>query len=163
MSAAQAQQFQPPNQPPARQPARPAPAALPPAQLEEALRLLLRADSSAQHHPAAGPEAVGLVLDQTLTKPGHDFFDLFTNQFEAPFGSEDYLITLTERPGRAGQGLLVLTVNELELLEFPLLTQPDQLAEAVAEAVATTQAQLLDNQRVSRQLEAGQRAPPETF
>ncbi|MEJ7662449.1 MAG: CsgE family curli-type amyloid fiber assembly protein [Hymenobacter sp.] len=73
---------------PARKPpARPAP--LRPAQVEEALRLLLKADSLVSRR-RTGTEAAGLVLDQALTKPGHDFYDLFYNAFEALSGVADF-------------------------------------------------------------------------
>lgn len=143
-------------------PAAKQPAPLPPAQVEEALRMLLRADSTGRHR-AQGPESSGLVLDQTITKLGRDFFDLFYTGFEAPPGIVDYTIILTERPIRAGQALVALTVNDVELLELPLSPQADQIAEAATQAVAVAQGLLLENQRVSRQLESGRRAPLETF
>lgn len=145
-----------------RQPAAKTPAALPAAQVEEALRLLLRADSTNQLR-SRGPESAGLVIDQTITKLGRDFFDMFYVAFEPPAGSADYTITLTERPGRIGSALVALTVNDVDLLEMPLSPQYEQMAGAAAEAVAVAQSQLLENQRVSRQLESGRRAPLETF
>jgi len=143
-------------------PAAKAPAALPAAQVEEALRLLLRADSTHQLR-ALGPESVGLVLDQTITKLGRDFFDLFYVAFEPPAGSVDYTIVLVERPGRVGSALVALTVNDVELFELPLSPQYDQMVAAATDAAAAAHDQLLENQRVSRQLEAGRRAPLETF
>jgi curli production assembly/transport component CsgE len=146
----------------APQPAAKAPATLPTAQVEEALRLLLRADSANQLR-ARGPESAGLVLDQTITKLGRDFFDLFYVAFEPPAGSADYTIAITERPGRFGSALVALTVNDVDLLEIPLSPQYEQMAGAASEAVTAAQGLLLENQRVSRQLESGRRAPLETF
>lgn len=135
---------------------------LPPAQLEEALRLLLRADSTGQllH---TGTEAEGLVLDQALTKLGHDFYDLFYSAFEAPPGSAGYTVLVGERPGRGNTSLVVLTVNDNELLEMPLATRFEQLQESVLYAVGTAQEFLAEAQSVNRQLEAGHKAPLETF
>ena len=157
--AAQAQRA--PGRSPPR--AAPAPAPLPPAQVEEALRLLLQRTDSASKSRARGPEAAGLVLDQTLTKVGRDFFDLFYTAFEPPPGVLDYTITIAERPGRLGPALVALTVNDIELLEMPLSPQYDPLVESVGEAVAAARGLLLETQRVSRQLEAGRRAPLETY
>ena len=59
--------------PPAAAPATTAP--LSAVKMEEALRLLLRADSVASQRQGAtlGPESSGLIVDQTITKIGHDF------------------------------------------------------------------------------------------
>jgi curli production assembly/transport component CsgE len=152
---------------PGRGAVRPAPAAkkpaqLPAAQVEEALRMLLRADSVNQRR-ARGPESAGLVLDQTITKLGRDFFELFYNAFEAPAGVLDYTVIILERPGRVGSALIALTVNDVELFETPLPPQYDQMGELAAQAVSAAQGLLLENQRVSRQLESGQRAAIETY
>jgi len=134
---------------------------LPPAQLEEALRLLLRADSASQRPLRA--EAEGLVLDQAISKLGHDFYDLFYSLFEAPTGVADFTIVVSERPARANTSLVVLTVNDNELLELPLATRFEQLQELALYAVGTTQDYLTEAQNVSRQLESGHKAPLETF
>ncbi|HET9505008.1 MAG TPA: CsgE family curli-type amyloid fiber assembly protein [Hymenobacter sp.] len=134
---------------------------LPPAQLEEALRLLLRADSTSQHPLRS--EAEGLVLDQAISKLGHDFYDLFYSLFEAPNGVADFTIVVSERPARANASLVVLTVNDTELLELPLATRFDQLEETALYAVGIAQDFLTEAQNVSRQLEAGHKAPLETF
>ena len=79
------------QQPPA-QSAKPAatgtdsPKHLSPKQLEEAL--LLRADSAGRASPRTGSESQGLVVDQTISKLGWNFYDLFYGSFEAPSGLE---------------------------------------------------------------------------
>ena len=136
---------------------------LPPAQLEEALRLLLRADSTSRQPLHTGAEAEGLVLDQALTKLGHDFYDLFYSAFEAPPGSADFSVLVGERPGRGNSSLIVLTVNDQELLEVPLPTRFDQMQDLVTETVEMAQGYLVETQRVSGQLEEGRRAPLEVY
>ena len=136
---------------------------LPPAQLEEALRLLLRADSTSRRPLHTGTEAEGLVLDQALTKLGHDFYDLFYSAFEAPPGSTEFSVLIGERPGRGNNSLIVLTVNEQELLETPLPTRLDQMEELVTGAVEMAQGFLTETQRVSSQLEEGRRTPLEVY
>lgn len=143
-------------------PARKLPAALPPAQVEEALRLLLRADSAGQR-PARGPESAGLVLDQTLTKLGRDFFELFYNGFEPPAGALDYTIVIGERPVRPGAALVAVSLDGTDLLELPLSPRYDQMVEIAAEAIDLVKGQLAENLRVSRQLEAGQHARPDVY
>lgn len=141
------------------------PAPLAPAKLEEALRLLLKADSvaSLQNRRLGGSESQGLVLDQAVTKLGHDFYDQFYSTFEAPMGVSDYNIVIAERPARGNSALVVLTVNDAELLELPLPTRADQMEEIVSAAIETAQEFLQEALNTARQLELGHRLPPEQF
>ena len=141
------------------------PAPLAPAKLEEALRLLLKADSTGtlRARQEAGLESQGLVLDQAITKLGHDFYDQFYNSFEAPLGTSSYTIVIAEKPGRANSNLVLLTVNNADLLELPLPTRAEQMEEIVAAAVQTAQGFLQEELNNSRQLESGQHLPPERF
>ena len=141
------------------------PAPLEPAKLEEALRLLLKADSLAtlRVRQQGGSESQGLVLDQAVSKLGHDFYDQFYSTFEAPMGVADYNIIIIERPGRANSSLVALSVNDSELLELPLPTRADQMEDIVAAAVETARGFLAQELNNSRQLESGHRAPPERF
>jgi signal transduction histidine kinase len=106
---------------------------------EEALRLLLRADSvqQARVQPGMEADAEGFVLDQTVTKPDRDFYELFFSTFQGTTGLGDYTIVLSERPARGTSSLIAMSVNDTELLEMPLPTRSEQLEEAVAAAVAT--------------------------
>lgn len=141
------------------------PAPLAPAKLEEALRLLLKADSAAtlRARQEGSLESQGLVLDQAITKLGHDFYDQFYTSFEAPLGASSYTIIIAEKPGRANSNLVVLAVNNADLLELPLPTRAEQMEEIVAAAVQTAQGFLQEELNNSRQLESGQRLPPERF
>jgi curli production assembly/transport component CsgE len=132
--------------------------------MEEALHLLLRADSVERNKKhQVGMESQGLVLDQTLTKLGHDFYDFFYTAFEAPAGIEDFTIVLTERPARGNSALVALKVNDTELLEMPLPTRSDQMEETAAAAVGLAFEFLLDTQNVSRQLDKGNQVPLEIY
>ncbi|RSK33978.1 CsgE family curli-type amyloid fiber assembly protein [Hymenobacter metallilatus] len=127
--------------------------------LEENLRLLFRVDSlqSARRKVAAGLEISGLVVDQSITKPGRDFYDLFYSQWEAPTGIQEYTITIGEKPARANSTLLTVRVNDDDLLEFPLQPNYDLIQDAVAEAIAYVQDYMVQQQSLSQQLEKGGR------
>ena len=139
------------------------PKALPPKQLEEALRLLLQADSAGRIPHRTGTEAQGLVMDQTISKLGRDFYDLFYGSFEAPPGADDFTIVLLERQARANNAVVALLVNDTELFELPLNPSADAMAETAQMAVGAAIDFLLRAQSISRQLESGQRQPPEVY
>ena len=156
------------QQPPA-QSAKPAtsgpdsPKPLAPKQLEEALQLLLRADSAGRASRRTGLESQGLVMDQTISKLGRDFYDLFYGSFEAPGGLEDFNIVLVERQARANNAVVALIVNDTELFEIPLMPRADQMEESAMAAVGAAVDFLLQAQSISRQLESGRKMQPEVF
>ena len=149
---------------------KPAPTAVPdspkplaPRQLEEALRLLLRADSVGRAVRRTGSESQGLVMDQTISKLGRDFYDLFYGSFEAPAGLEEFTVVLVERQARANNAVVALIVNDTELFELPLMPRADQMEESAMAAVGAAVDFLRQAQSVSRQLESGRKMPPEVF
>ncbi|MBO3269071.1 hypothetical protein J4D97_00295 [Hymenobacter defluvii] len=137
---------------------------LSPKKVEEALRLLLRADSlQSTQAPIGGPEASGLVMDQTVTKIGHDFYDAFYAGFEAPVGVQDFLVTISERPARGNSALVAVSVNNEDLLEFPLQPRQELVEEAASQAIALAIEYLQTSQEISRQLERGERRTLEVY
>ena len=138
---------------------------LTPKQLEEALRLLLQAtsDSAARSKTQRGYEVDGLVVDQTISKLGRDFYSLFFNTFEAPAGSGSYVVTITEKPARGTNTLITVAVNNEDLLEMPLQSNEAYIEAVASEAVATVTQHLLDNNQLSKELEKGNKQPLEVY
>ncbi|WP_200793380.1 CsgE family curli-type amyloid fiber assembly protein [Hymenobacter lapidiphilus] len=165
------------RQPPARvkQQGSPAPAQAPtneskanpltPKQLEEALRLLLQvtADSTNTGKFQRGFEVDGLIVDETITKLGRDFYSLFFNTFEAPAGSGDYVVTITEKPARSTSILVTVAVNNTDLLEMPLQPNEEYIEAAASEAVGTVTQHLIENNRLGNELEQGNSQPLEVY
>lgn len=139
-------------------------APLPAKKLEEALRMLLKADSTqTQSRQTGGLESQGLVVDQTITKIGRDFYSVFYTTFEAPPGVNEYNITITELPARGNSALVSLAVNDETLLEIPLQPKYDLIEEAAIQAVGIASDYLVEAQRVSNQLERGELKTRETY
>lgn len=143
----------------------PKPKQLSPQKMEEALRLLLRADSVASVHQRArlGPESSGLVVDQTITKIGHDFYDQFYSRFEAPVQNEDFTIVISEKPSRGNNAIVTLTVNNEELLELPLQARLETIEEAATYAAEIAGGFLQQARNLSQQLERGNKQALETY
>ena len=134
---------------------------LPAKKLEEALQLLLKAtvkDSAAQNsqrRPFRPTEIEGLVVDQTITKVGHDFYDVFFTSWEAPANAGDFTITIREKPARGTNILISVDVNDNELLELPLQPKQEVIEETAAYAVSVASEYITDARNVSQQLETG--------
>lgn len=141
------------------------PPPLSPQKMEEALRMLLRADSiqSRRQRAQLGPESSGLVVDQTITKIGHDFYDQFYSHWEAPAESDDFTIVISEKPSRVNSAIVTVTVNDEELLELPLQSKADLIEDTAQQAVGMAAGFLRQARSLTQQLERGNRQALETY
>jgi curli production assembly/transport component CsgE len=133
--------------------------------MEEALRLLLRADSVASQRQRAklGPESSGLVVDQTITKIGHDFYDQFYSRWEAPAGINDFTIIIGEKPSRGNNAIITVVANDEDLLEFPLQGKEENISDASQQAIEIVGSSLQQAFNLTQQLERGNKQPLETY
>lgn len=125
--------------------------------LEEALQLLLKATSDSsqnrQRRQFRPTEIEGLVMDQTITKVGHDFYDEFFTKWEPPAEFGDYTIVIREKPARGTSTLISVEVNDNELLELPLQPRAEVIEEMAAYALDVAAGFLQQARNQSSQLE----------
>ena len=97
-------------------------------------------------------EINGLVVDETITKAGRDFYDLFYSQWEAPASETSYTIFIKELP-LFGQGSQVMVyMDDTELFSQPVQPRYDVI-EAVAEyAVGVVTNYVTHYESISQQL-----------
>lgn len=97
-------------------------------------------------------EIDGLLVDDTKTKMGKDFYDLFYGNWEAPPGAKNYTITVSEKPFRLTSTLIVVSINEN--LVYQSILQPRQdVVEALSfEAISMTQSYLINYEEILKQL-----------
>lgn len=67
-------------------------------------------------------EIDGLLFDETLTKSGRDFYDIFYNNWNAPSNSKNYSIFIKEKPFRMFTTIIEVKINET--LVFQSVLQP---------------------------------------
>jgi curli production assembly/transport component CsgE len=97
-------------------------------------------------------EIDGLLVDDTKTKMGKEFYDLFYSSWEAPAGAKNYTITITERPFRLTSTLIVVSINETPVYQSILQPRQDIIEALSIESVATTQGYLANYEEIMRQL-----------
>ncbi len=93
-----------------------------------------------------------MVVDETITKVGRDFYEVFYSKWEAPASEVSYTIFIKELP-QIGQGSLVsVYIDESELFSQPV--QPRyEVVEALAEyAVALVSSYIINYEQMSQQL-----------
>ena len=111
---------------------------------------------------SADLEVDGLVVDETITKIGRDFYDVFHRQWEAPPSAKNYTILIKERPTRGNGALIQVTLNDELLFEQQLMPRYDTIEET-ATYVAEGLFDYLVRNQLQQQLEAEGRQQLEVF
>lgn len=102
---------------------------------------------------SADLEVDGLIVDETITKIGRDFYDVFHRQWEAPPSVKNFTILIKERPTRGNGALIQVAVNDEVLFEQQLQPRYDVIEET-ASYVATGLYEYLARNQLQQQLEA---------
>ena len=109
--------------------------------------------STEQDASDEGLEITGLVLDETKTKLGADFFDFFTGSWQEVAGLE-YTIAISELPATARRGsFFVVTVDEAHVYSKLLQPRLERLEAAAEEARAAVGVHLLKELEQKRLLQ----------
>ena len=83
-------------------------------------------------------EIDGLIIDQTLTKIGHEFYEYFYTQWEAPEKIRDYTIFITEKITMLSTSQIWIDVNDMTIYQQLLKPRSEEIEKAVKIAIRTT-------------------------
>ncbi|SHF00226.1 curli production assembly/transport component CsgE [Bacteroides luti] len=97
-------------------------------------------------------EIDGLLVDDTKTKAGKDFYDLFYSSWEAPPEAKNYTITVSEKPFRLSNTIIAVSINENLVYQAILQPRQDILEAMTSQAISTTQEYLVNYQEIMRQI-----------
>lgn len=103
-------------------------------------------------------ELDGMLFDETKTKSGKDFYDLFYSLWEAPPEARNFLIYITEKPYRLTTTQIEVKINEMIVFMAFLQPRADIVEQLAEQAVAQTQMYLANYEEVIRQLEGEDQA-----
>lgn len=103
-------------------------------------------------------ELDGMLFDETKTKSGKDFYDLFYSQWEAPPEARNFLIYITEKPYRLTTTQIEVRINEITVFISFLQPRADIVEQLAEQAVAQTQMYLANYEELMRQLEGDDQA-----
>ncbi|MEJ8801236.1 CsgE family curli-type amyloid fiber assembly protein [Pontibacter sp. H249] len=107
-------------------------------------------------------EVDGLVVDETITKVGRDFYDIFLMQWEAPPMAKNFTVLVKEQPARGNGSLVSIAINDVLLFEQVLQPRYD-LIEEVANYVVAIVYNYLQEDQLTKQLEAEGKKAREVF
>lgn len=105
--------------------------------------------------PEADPVALeidGLIVDETVSRAGRNFYQIFYNLWQPPPNASNFSILISEKPARGMGTIIIVEVNDNRVIETPLQPRYD-IVEAIAEqAVRSIYNYLLNYEQIQRQL-----------
>lgn len=113
-------------------------------------------NSSGQRTEAAiGLEIDGLIVDETRSKAGRDFYDLFYTQWQAPPQARDFTIVIQEKPFRGRNTQVEIVVDDQVVFRTTLQPRYEVIEEYVGYGIQYTYRHLLEQARLRQQLGPG--------
>jgi len=100
-------------------------------------------------------EIDGLIFDETKSKIGRDFYELFYNKWTPPPGAKDFWITIKELPSRGLGATVTVQVNEDVVLYRFLQPRGALIEEEANLAISYLQNYLQKNENIKQDLESG--------
>jgi curli production assembly/transport component CsgE len=94
-------------------------------------------DTTASDDPDAGIQRLeidGLVVDETLTKLGRDFYDVFFRVWQAPRDAINFTVAVQEQPAPGIGTVVTVTVNDELVFQTRLQPQPEVIEAAARQA-----------------------------
>lgn len=89
-----------------------------------------QADAKADDQPVLYKDVDGMVLNETRSKTGQDFYSLFYESWTKPGATDNYIIRVAEKPGPGMGSIIVVEVNYEEVVEFRLRPGDQQMIKA---------------------------------
>ena len=123
--------------------------------LRQAMSRLRRAETEAASPgiaPVAGEEPIGvaqidgLVVDETATKIGRDFYDVFYSAWSPPAGATNFTIRIQEQPAPGMGTRVVLMLNDEVLFQLQLQPRYEVVQDLARQAAAYTRNKLAERQ-----------------
>ncbi|SEU16990.1 curli production assembly/transport component CsgE [Draconibacterium orientale] len=98
-------------------------------------------------------EIDGLLIDETKTKNGRDFYDYFFRDWVPPQNAKNYSIFITEKPYRLTTTMIEIRINETLVFQSFLQPRSDIVEILSQQAVARTALYLQNYEEIVKQLE----------
>lgn len=94
-----------------------------------------------------------LILDETFSKAGSEFQQLFTTKWTWPADiNEQFIITMRERPSMGNSTIIEMSINDYKIFESFLQPRYDVLDELSQQAVLTITDYLINYEEFTKQM-----------
>lgn len=102
---------------------------------------------------SSGMEIDGLIINETKTKIGQEFYEVFYTVWEPPEGIKNYTIFISEKGAGQWGSWVLLKVNETLTYQNRLIPRSEEIGNAAKYAVELTKNFLLNYEQYQKQLE----------
>jgi curli production assembly/transport component CsgE len=98
-----------------------------------------------------GIEISGLLIEDTLTRAGRDFFYFFNSNWQPLRGN--FTLKVKERQDRGSSTSILIFINDTLVFQSPLARLPDALEESAKNAVTQTRNYILYQREALKELD----------
>ncbi len=95
----------------------------------------------------------GLVVDETFSKVGHDFYDLFYSNWRSPKNIKDYSITITEKPLPQLGTQITIIVNDTPIYQRFVQPRFEIIKEMVRQGLEISYSYLENYDQIQKELQ----------
>jgi len=95
----------------------------------------------------------GLVVDETFSKIGHDFYDLFYSNWESPKNVKDYTITISEKPLPQLGTQITISVNDTPVFQRFIQPRYELIQEMAQQGLAVSFSYLENYDKIQKELQ----------
>lgn len=97
-------------------------------------------------------ELEGFIVDDTHSKLGHDFYDLFYLNYSPPEDLRKHTIIISELPVPGSGTRITISVEDQQIFQQFIQPRNDQVEELADYAVQLTQSYLMNYEQIQKQL-----------
>ncbi|MFW5872821.1 MAG: CsgE family curli-type amyloid fiber assembly protein, partial [bacterium] len=97
----------------------------------------------------------GLLFDETITKVGKDFYDMFYNKWQFPETNESFFITFSERPMPGLGTRVTITIDDTQIFQQFVKPNYEQMELLSDYAVQILNNYIVDYEKIKKQLDQG--------
>lgn len=112
----------------------------------------LAAEVDGEDEDEIGLEIDGLIVKETRTKHGGDFYDHFYRNWEAPPNARNYTIYIKELPYRLNMTLVTVRINDSEVFRSALQPRREIIIQLADYALSRTSEFLTNYEDIMKQL-----------
>lgn len=98
-------------------------------------------------------EITGLIIEETMTRIGYEFYEFFFTHWEAPKGVKDYNISIDERASPLWGSWIQVKIDANVVWSKLLKPRSEEIEEAAKQAVKVTKEFLSHYEEYKRELE----------
>ena len=99
-----------------------------------------------------GLEIDNLIVNETISKSGGEFYDLFYTGWQEPEGSNGFTIFVSEKPSPGRGNLIIVKINDLVVFQRFITPQYDLIVESSSYAIEATREYLIRYKEIQHEL-----------